>query len=101
MPVRGTGIVIREGNLMAEIPIRASTIRPAARPPSMSTDRSSQLTAEPVTPERPTRHAERLEGIGCVVTGGASGIGFEGARGLARLGGPVGLLGLQQEPLKS
>jgi NAD(P)-dependent dehydrogenase (short-subunit alcohol dehydrogenase family) len=86
---------------MAEIPIHAPTIRPAARPPSTSTDRSSKLTAEPTTPERPTRHAERLEGLGCVVTGGASGIGFEVARELARLGGAVGILDLHEESARS
>lgn len=45
--------------------------------------------------------AERLDGIGCVVTGGASGIGFEVARELARLGGAIGILDLHEEAATS
>ena len=41
-------------------------------------------TAEPSTPKRFSRPSECLDGIGCVVTGGASGIGFAIARELAR-----------------
>jgi NAD(P)-dependent dehydrogenase (short-subunit alcohol dehydrogenase family) len=53
-------------------------------------------TAEPSTPKRFSRPAECLDGIGCVVTGGASGIGFAIARELARLGGAVGILDLNE-----
>ncbi len=45
--------------------------------------------------------AERLDGIGCVVTGGVSGIGFEVARELARLGGAIGIIDLHEEAAKS
>jgi NAD(P)-dependent dehydrogenase (short-subunit alcohol dehydrogenase family) len=58
-------------------------------------------TVELSTPERPVRHAEHLDGIGCVVTGGASGIGFAVACELARLGGTVGILDLNEESAKS
>jgi NAD(P)-dependent dehydrogenase (short-subunit alcohol dehydrogenase family) len=58
-------------------------------------------TAGPSTPDLPTWRAERLEGTGCVVTGGASGIGYEVARELARLGGAVGILDLDEKAAKS
>lgn len=45
--------------------------------------------------------AERLDGIGCVVTGGANGIGFEVARELARLGGAIGVLDLHEDAARS
>jgi NAD(P)-dependent dehydrogenase (short-subunit alcohol dehydrogenase family) len=61
---------------------------------SMSTSKSSN-------PEPCTRRAERLDGIGCVVTGGASGIGLEVARELARLGGVIGILDLDEEKARS
>src|ERR1700733_10462170 len=63
--------------------------------------RSSMSTAEPSTPKRLTRPAECLDGIGCVVTGGASGIGFAVACELARLGGAVGILDLKEELAQS
>ncbi|HKU07157.1 MAG TPA: SDR family oxidoreductase [Bradyrhizobium sp.] len=58
-------------------------------------------TKEPDTVEAHALRAERLEGVGCVITGGASGIGFEVARELARLGGAVGILDLHDEAATS
>jgi NAD(P)-dependent dehydrogenase (short-subunit alcohol dehydrogenase family) len=54
-------------------------------------------TMVPNTLEPNALRAERLDGIGCVITGGASGIGFEVARELARLGGAIGILDLHEE----
>jgi NAD(P)-dependent dehydrogenase (short-subunit alcohol dehydrogenase family) len=58
-------------------------------------------TSEPSTAEQRIRGAERLDDIGCVVTGGASGIGFEVARELARLGGAIGILDLDEGKARS
>ena len=58
-------------------------------------------TTEPNVFEANALPAERLEGVGCVITGGASGIGFEVARELARLGGAVGILDLHEEAARS
>jgi len=58
-------------------------------------------TTELSTREPLIRHAERLDGIGCVVTGGGSGIGFAVACELARLGGAVGILDLKKELTES
>ena len=51
--------------------------------------------------QRCIRRPERLDGIGCVVTGGASGIGLEVARELAGFGGAIGILDLDEEKARS
>ena len=58
-------------------------------------------TVEPSIPKRLARPAECLDGIGCLVTGGASGIGFAVACELARLGGAVGILDLNEKSAQS
>ena len=59
----------------------------------------STMGSNPFDPK--SLRAERLDGIGCVVTGGVSGIGFEVARELARLGGAIGIIDLHEEAAKS